>query len=255
MEENRDRHIRDKSPELYVFNFLKRVGIYIPVLTVLSYLVSLIKTYSFYYWYSFDIAPFLSLTDILLPNASDVLIVAGLITFILIFSKWLVNSGKSKIKSSKFYRLIVIVNIILFLCILVYGFWQLWESRNDPLRFRYNLGEFILLSSFAIIFVLISIIIKKFERPGDVNLFSLLCFHMLILFAPSIIGWGKAYETEFKVSKNRSIYKFSDKTIITSDSVFCIGVSSNYIFMFHKSDRSTSIYKISDVSSLQLRNP
>jgi len=240
---------------------LKKLGSYLPHLSIAIIVLSLIKTFLYYLNFNVPIKYFISLSELGLAIADDLLLVVPLALVFFLYdhffrqetdlSKYVVDTSKlteqeiQRIDKSnnRIKRNIKRVFIIIEIGLFIFGITQ--DVFSDK----------IVIFMLFIGLIFMYIILFKNEKLGVIissgNIStSIYVFIFFILF-------GLKIESDISgVVKGKkftgTIIKTADSTYTSTDSAYYIGQTEKYIFFFNEKDKHTTVIPDGEVKKLEL---
>lgn len=234
MHPTNEKHVQIISVE----NFLK---ISFPLLIILG----VVNLTSYYYQFNLPILSYLSFTEIITLFLENIIYYL----FLLVPGFMVLGIGKEKNNNSVLLGLGV-VYFIVFIIILI----------NERLAFSgwkiYNglLLLIVYVPSFFLIKLIRREIVKEINR-AKIYLYSwAILFFVGSLFITSIVGFMNANDVKRHHIFSGTEIILMGKTIISNDSLYFIGKTENYIFLYDEIKGGPIIYPIKDLDQILLKS-
>lgn len=221
----------EKKEEAFHFNFSNVLAITLPVIAILS----ITKLYFYYSWFNLDIIPFLTIGELPLILLTDYEIYLFILTVLLMLLAYKAIEERSIIG----FVLVPLAMGFIIMCMnaIVYGNQEKW---------------LLILYFFSFLGTLVTFFVLNKKQPVKRwTIFIAVCLLLTVLtFTKGYVEYlenrtGKKYMgTEIMIGDS--------SRIVSSDSIYYIGKTENYIFLHHHDKNLTKAIPLSQVTELNI---
>lgn len=228
---------------------------YLPLISLYVIILGGIKQSLYYMNFSIPIGYYISLSEFGTSISSDLLVVIPVSAIYIVISKGseiiaektFPEEDEQAKRVVKLLKLRSIINVF-FTILLLIGLFLLFLSNS----FGYRL---ILAVLFLSVFIGYYVSYKLFDKSFRVmlanNIISLTILYSMFVF--TIIDTGKKIAFTEKGYYNGSKIKTIDSTYLSTDTCYFIGKTENYVFIYNKNQKATTIIPSDDVKQIYLK--
>lgn len=269
-------------------NFLGNIIKYLPLLSISLIFVSYIKLQLFFKNFGINIIEYMDTNEIILsflPDIYSILVGLGAFSiFLVIF--YPLNMGESREKKQNEYRrksisyyiqllkirkmrrfgvaktFLIIWKLIshpwiysFILLILVSNF--MWDSNLQDCATRTSDDPNVLIVSLWATY-LIAVIGNKFKNY-EIEPFNIAFFGIFYVFIMALIvivnRRGKCRSEQIKqgISSPQIEFQYKKDTIISNDTLFYVGGTQQYIFLYNSTDEQTMVFPKTDLENVRIK--
>lgn len=237
---------------------------YIPGVTLILYVLSIMKLYVFYQTFGFNVLPYLDFTELLTRLADDLIVTSVSLLIIIITINLL---GNSKRITNLFYKVknretnkpfkimnkicigFMIFNIVIVVICLIF-----MHGKNHPIKFFALTCVVFPYIGFGSLLLYQNLIDKK---PGTINRYAkkilawgLLFFSLLFI----TVGIATFNSVDYALHSSTGSYiEIKDKTITSTASYYYIGSIKNFVLFYDENKNAVELFPISTVTKISIK--
>jgi hypothetical protein len=227
---------------------------YIPLISGFTVLAGILKAITYYWVFGIRIIPFLELSECLLMFLDDIILASAflLIEFLIImaFDSETPQKVNKEPASAKFLITLVLISIIIMWSLAIYIF-----NLTQRAMVLGIISTFVVVSFFGSMILFEKLKTTKYLNSNE-DFLRMKTFFGGWYFLSIMATWGaiEGYNLKFRSSKFQdfSIITKSNKVYKSSDSLFYIGKTSNYLFIGNKKIDQNTVIPNEEVSEIKI---